>query len=91
MSRHDADHGAAKTYPAPGQHSTSGPSAARPGWQVVEDIHLPQPTYWPAVLALGITFLAWGILTSPIIIVVGLLLFAVGLGGWIGDLQHEQH
>ncbi len=58
-------------------------------WLPVEHEHLPRPTYWPAALALGITFLAWAIVTSPLIAVVGMLLFALALGGWIGDLLHE--
>jgi hypothetical protein len=62
---------------------------ATDGWYPVEEIHLPRPTYWPAVLALGVTFIAWSILTSPLIGVVGVGLFAVGLGGWIGDMLDE--
>jgi hypothetical protein len=77
---------------------TAGPAAPtlekinmpelRPGWQRLEHTALPAPTYWPAVLALGITFLAWGLLTSLIISGVGLVLFALALAGWIGDLRH---
>jgi hypothetical protein len=40
------------------------------------------------VLALGITFLAWGIVTSLLISAVGLILFALALAGWIGELRH---
>lgn len=60
----------------------------RPGWHVPEHLELPEPTYWPAVLAFGITLFAWGLITSYIIIGVGLLVFAVALAGWIGDLRH---
>lgn len=60
----------------------------RPGWQRVEHEGLPEPTYWPAVLAFGITLIFWGILTSWIISGVGLIVFAVALTGWIGDLLH---
>jgi hypothetical protein len=70
-------------------YSTPDSPPATERWQPVEHIHLPSPTYWPAVLALGITFLAWGIVTSFLIAGVGLLLFVVALGGWIGDLLHE--
>jgi hypothetical protein len=70
-------------------YSSPASPPATEGWQRVEHAHLPSPTYWPAVLALGITFLAWGIVTSLLIAGVGLLLFAVALGGWIGDLLHE--
>jgi hypothetical protein len=40
------------------------------------------------VLALAITFLAWGLVTSLLISAVGAALFAVALAGWIGELRH---
>jgi hypothetical protein len=60
----------------------------RPGGPRLEHAELPQPTYWPAVMALGIAFVAWGLVTTFIISGVGLLLFALALAGWIGDLRH---
>jgi len=51
---------------------------------------LPAPTVWPAALALGITFLVWGLVTSLIITAAGGLLFAVALAGWIRDIRHER-
>ena len=76
--------------PTPAAHDHPGPTAAglRPGWQRLDHTGLPSPTYWPAVLALGITFLAWGLLTSALISGVGLALFVVALAGWIGALRH---
>ncbi len=60
----------------------------RPGWQRVAHEGIPAPTYWPAVLAFGITLIFWGILTSWIISGVGLIVFVVAIAGWIGDLLH---
>ena len=77
------------TPPAP-LRSPPRSGELRPGWQWVENIHLPEPTYWPAVMALGIVFLAWGLITSLLISAVGLILFVLALAGWIGDIQHEQ-
>ncbi|MEZ4675298.1 MAG: hypothetical protein R2932_13760 [Caldilineaceae bacterium] len=51
--------------------------------------YLPAPTYWPALLALGTAFLAWGLVTSLIISAVGLCLFTAALVGWIGELRHD--
>jgi hypothetical protein len=65
------------------QHSTG-----RPDWERLPAAHLPRPTYWPIVLALAIVFLAWGVVTTVAISVIGLALFALGLGGWIGELRH---
>ena len=49
-----------------------------------------QPTYWPVVLAGGIIFLLWGLITTPIISLVGLGLFILALAGWIGAIRHGE-
>ncbi len=54
-----------------------------------EHVVLPPPTYWPIGLAFAITLLAWSVVTSLLITAVGLVIFAVALAGWIGDLLHE--
>jgi hypothetical protein len=59
-----------------------------PDWQRLPPAHLPRPTYWPVVLAFGIVFLFWGVVTTLAISVIGLALLALGLGGWIGELRH---
>jgi hypothetical protein len=69
--------------------SAGPPAQASSGWSRPEPEHLSEPTYWPAVMALGITMLLWGIVTSVIISIVGLALFALALTGWIGELLHE--
>jgi hypothetical protein len=51
--------------------------------------HLPQPTYWPFFLALGLMFCGWGLLTTWLISVAGLIVFIVSLIGWINILRHE--
>ena len=62
----------------------------RPGWSRPKPEHVPHPTYWPAVLALGVTFLAWGLITSYVISAVGLVLFGLALGGWIWEMRHDR-
>ncbi|AVR46618.1 hypothetical protein C7S20_15860 [Christiangramia fulva] len=54
-----------------------------------DPIELPEPTIWPFFLALGVTFLLWGILTSMLISAIGLIVFIIALGGWMSDLYHE--
>lgn len=61
----------------------------RAGWNTPKPDLIPRSTAWPAALALGITFLAWGIITSPVVLGVGLLLFAIALAGWIVEIRHE--
>ena len=50
---------------------------------------IPRPTFWPAGLALGITFGFWGIVTSLVVVAVGCAVFVVSLVGWIGEMRHE--
>lgn len=77
--------------PAPGRdpHDDGHIEELRPGWSRARPEHIPRPTYWPAAVALGVTFFLWGFLTTWIIAVVGLLLMGVGLAGWIGEWRHE--
>jgi hypothetical protein len=42
------------------------------------------------VLAVGVMFLAWGIVTTIAITIIGLALLALGLGGWIGELRYGE-
>jgi hypothetical protein len=71
--------------------SKPAPPESHPGWTVLPPEKLPQPTIWPAALALGITFLVWGLVTSLIITGVGVCLFAAALAGWIRDIRHERN
>lgn len=50
---------------------------------------LPKPTYWPFFLALGIVFLGWGLLTTWLISVAGLIILITALTGWLNILRHE--
>lgn len=55
-------------------------------------VHLPSPTAWPIVLALGITFLFAGLVMTWAISVLGLILMARASVGWFQDvLPHEKH
>jgi hypothetical protein len=50
---------------------------------------LPSPTYWPFFTALGLLFLAWGIIAGWIILIAGFIVFAIALAAWINILRHE--
>ncbi len=79
--------------PAPGSHAAQRAPAVlspdHPDWETLPPTHLPRPTYWPVVLAVGVMFLAWGIVTTIAISIIGVALIALGLGGWIGELRHD--
>ena len=69
-----------------------------PGWHRPLPERLPKAGYWPAIMALGITFMLWGLAvgfnevvsTIIILVLVGLILFSLALAGWIGDLRDER-
>ena len=50
---------------------------------------LPEPTYWPFFMAVGLIFMLWGLVTIWIISVAGFIIFTISLIGWINILQHE--
>jgi hypothetical protein len=51
---------------------------------------LPPPTYWPFFLAMGLLFMAWGLLAMWLIAAAGFLVFVISLAAWINILRHEQ-
>lgn len=84
---------------APAASGNVGTSGQIPkGWHKPLPERLPKPGYWPAIMALGITFILWSLavgfneVVSTIIILflVGLSIFVVALVGWIGDLRDER-
>jgi hypothetical protein len=62
------------------------PQTSREGWSAPLPEHLAHPSYWPAMLALGMTLALLGPVTSLAISVVGLGFAVAALIGWIGDL-----
>ena len=68
---------------------TPGAGPLPPGWTLARPETLARPTYWPIVMAAGITLTMWGIATTLLLSGIGLLLFALALAGWIGDLLSE--
>lgn len=66
------------------------PQPLRPGWDLVPPERLPRPTYCPAGMALGAALIFWGIITSWVILFIGIGLFSVMLAGWISEICHER-
>ena len=65
------------------------PETGMDDWTEPRELTIPDPTYWPAVLALGVMFILWGIVTMSLVSLIGFVLFAIALAGWIGELRHE--
>jgi len=61
----------------------------RSAWNAPLPETVPRPTYWPLFLAAGIVLAAYGLIFSLWFIALGVVVFAVALAGWIGELRHE--
>ncbi len=68
----------------------SAPPDETGDWSIPRPEILPRPTYAPAGLAFGAVFLLWGILTSYVVSIVGLIIFIISLAAWIGEILHER-
>jgi len=62
------------------------PEFSRDNWPLPPEQSIPQPTYAPAGLALGVAFVLFGIVTSDLFCFAGLLLIAIALKSWIGAM-----
>ncbi len=65
-------------------------SPEKADWTPALPDRVPEPTLWPAALALASTLILWGLASSLIVTGTGLVLFAISLWGWIGDIRHER-
>jgi len=50
-----------------------------------QPIHMPPPSLSPVTIGVGVTFIAFGILWSIILIGIGVLLLLLGLATWLID------
>jgi hypothetical protein len=50
----------------------------------------PPPTYAPAFLALGITFVLFGVVSSYVFSAAGFVLMVVSISKWAGELLHGE-
>ena len=66
------------------------PPKTHAGWEPPPQMRLPRPTYFPSGLAMGTTFIFWGLITSWVIFLVGIGLFVAALAGWITEIRHER-
>jgi hypothetical protein len=66
------------------------PQTTHAGWEPLPDERLPRPNYFPAGLAMGTTFIFWGLITSLVIFFVGIGLFTAALAGWLTEIRHER-
>ncbi len=50
-------------------------------------MHLPPPSVWPVVIAVGSAITAWGFLLKPPVIVIGVIVVLIGAAGWAGGFE----
>lgn len=58
------------------------------------NIHLPMPSFWPILVALGVLIIALGIIFNLIISLVGIVVLMAAIIGWMLenriDTNHEE-
>jgi hypothetical protein len=54
-----------------------------------EEIHLPEPSFLPVVVAFGLTIAIMGVVFSWVMVAVGLVIFLIALFRWIGQTRRE--
>jgi hypothetical protein len=64
---------------------TGGPEAPPPG----EPIHLPGPSYLPALTAFGLTLAVCGVVLALPMVVIGLVITLVSVWRWIRETRTE--
>ena len=70
---------------APETKSTS-PAPNREDWVTPPEQNIPQPSYAPAGMALGVAFVFFGVATSYLFCVAGAVMMAIALKSWIGAM-----
>jgi hypothetical protein len=54
-----------------------------------EAVHLPEPSYLPVVVALGITLAVVGVVVHPAIVAIGVLILLVSVVRWVRQTREE--
>jgi hypothetical protein len=53
------------------------------------DFHLPAPSIWPAVLALGIALLLTGLILNLVVVIIGAVIVVAAIALWVRDARRE--
>jgi hypothetical protein len=54
-----------------------------------EAFHLPPPSIWPAVLAVGIALLLTGLIINLVVVIIGGVISVAATAFWVRDARHE--
>ena len=66
------------TEPEPASHAES-----------LDAFHLPPPSIWPAVLALGIALLLTGLILNLVVLIAGVLIAVAATALWVRAARRE--
>ena len=69
-----------------GRSAVRGSLKAAEGSPAGEESETTPPTIWPFAFAIAGLIIALGLIVSPLILVVGVLAFAVAAAGWLRDV-----
>jgi hypothetical protein len=86
MQSDDAETGA---RPLATEHGTADSDA--PEEHAEEHVHLPAQSIWPITTAFGTAVAGFGLVTNPVVSLLGLGLMAWGIISWVQELRHESH
>jgi uncharacterized membrane protein len=56
---------------------------------VAPEIHMPSPSYWPIVLAFGLTLIAIGVIFGTLISLLGVIVLLAAIAGWTRENRAE--
>lgn len=56
-----------------------------------ERVHLPPPSWWPLLMAIGVALTLTGLVINRIMMAIGVVLGVAALGLWVRDARREFH
>lgn len=54
-------------------------------------VHLPIPSWWPVLTAIGVALTLTGLIVNHIMLAIGVVLGLASLGLWVRDARRELH
>ncbi|HYU57867.1 MAG TPA: cytochrome c oxidase subunit I [Actinomycetota bacterium] len=83
------EHGKVVPVPAGGSNGHDDPAAGHGAGHGGHGIHMPSPSYYPVMTAVGPPLIFWGFLYSPLLIVLGAFILLSGVYGWAVEPASE--
>jgi cytochrome c oxidase subunit 1 len=62
-----------------------GPAEVHPEQAEAPHIHVPDPSYWPIIIAFGIAVIAVGVIFNFLVVPVGIVILLAGIAGWVRE------